>query len=254
MRTEPKKKAPTRTEPWPAPLVSTTKPGQTGRLRYRVERAQVEIELTHRKRTEHARLRAVEGTIDLDPVKLRETRAELRADLLDLSFFQGSEEAPDVTLRALEVLGLDRQKSSATRELDRFVTLQITGFDAVPSQEASRANRATVTARGDLTLHHFRVPVSLELEVELDRKTADSESDVTAQRLLIRTRRPLVVSLTAHDLVPNPSTSSADLPAADGVRARERGKASAGKTVPEFGREVRVSAELAAIPDPAAKP
>lgn len=260
LRKETRKKGPVRTEPWPAPLVSATKPGPSGRVRYRIERAQIEVEILHRKRAERARISDVQGTIDLDPVRLGETRAELRADLLSLSFSQAGEEAPALTLRALEVLGLADRRDPSSRELDRYASIDITGFDRLPAdrQELStRTNKTALSARGELTLHHFRVPITLELDVELERPKADAAAGVAPdQRLLIRTRRPLVVTLAAHDLVPSPTGPAAanaatrtDKPSRDNLSS-----AKAGKLAPEFGREARITAELAAIPDALAKP
>lgn len=232
-----------RTEPWPAPLVASGKPGpsaaaQGGRVRYRIEHAKVRVELPARRSKPGGTLAEVSGSIDLDPVRLENTRAHLQADLLSLSFDgEGGESDSALAARALTWLELSPERELEARERERYATLDITAFEPValpPDVEARRSSQ--VVAHGELTLHRFRVPVSLELQVELGGRDGGA-----TDTLSIRTRRPLVVSLAAHDILPRDSRGN--------VLTKEL--ATLGRDV---GRDARISAELSARVEGSDKP
>lgn len=225
-----------RTEPWAAPVAISSASAATlpsapeGKpVRYVVDQARVTIELPAKKKKPSGSVAKVTGEIDLDVQHPENTRAELRADLLSLSLSaNGRDESPELVARAFDWLELSAGKASAEREKDRYAKIEILAFDPLGGPE--RAGRsAHVVARGTLTLHHFRVPIALELEVQLRGGTADEPS-----RLSIRTRRPLVVSLVAHDILPRDAAGSL-LP--DGVRSLGT----------EVGRDARVTAEISAV-------
>jgi hypothetical protein len=229
-----------RTEPWPAPAVAVSgaTPGESPKsMRYTLEQATVELELPAKRGRPRGKLGRVEGTIDLDLTRLERTRARLTADLQSLSLGNGGEEDAALLARALDWLELGPDRSSGDRARDRYVILNITSIEppAAQADEGSGRHRAArVTAHGDLTLHHFRVPVALELDVELRPAGAGA-----ADSLVIRTHRPLVVSLTAHDILPR-----------DARGALIPGQLSALGT--EVGRDARVTAELRARATPTA--
>lgn len=232
-----------RTEPWPAPIVGSAGPRPSaaalgGRVRYRVERAKVRIELPARRTKPSGALAEVSGSIELDPVHLENTRAHLQADLLSLSF-EGENGEPDSALvaRALTWLELSPDRAADERERERFAALDITAFEPIALPSDAEARRSSqVVAHGELTLHRFRVPVSLELQVELGSR----DGGVT-DTLSIRTRRPLVISLAAHDILPRDSRGN--------VLTKEL--ATLGRDV---GRDARISAELSARVEGSDKP
>lgn len=181
-----------RTEPWPAPAVSASSSRKSsGIVRYELVQGSAEVELRGKRPSAVARLARLEGQVELDPLHIEKTRAELRADLLALDF-----EDPSLVLQALHALELGPDAPSEERERDRWAKLRIVGFEnKPPSAGPRRPNRVSqVSAFAELTLHRFRVPVPIELEVELP-------SDPKAP-LRVRTRRPIVVDLEAHDLAP----------------------------------------------------
>lgn len=226
-----------RTEPWAAPVPISSASGAppsapAGKpVRYVVEQARISIELPARKKKPTGSIQNVSGEIDLDVQHPENTRAELRADLLSLSLSaNGREESPELLARAFDWLELSAHKAAAEREKDRYAKVEILGFDALGAPELAHQGRtANVTARGTLTLHHFRVPIALELEVQLRGGTSGE-----ASRLVIRTRRPLVTSLVAHDILPRDAHGSL-LP--DGIRTLGT----------DVGRDARVSAEISAV-------
>ncbi len=226
--TKPAKPKP-RTEPWPAPAPSASAAapltGET--VRYRIDRAKVDVLLRAGKKSISGTLGGVEGTIELKPASLEQSRAELRADLLTLTLgtTPGSAD-PALLARAFDWLELTGSLDRATRERHRYAQVRIQTLQR--SQDAGSDQDARVVAYGDVTFHRFRVPASLELDVSFD--TAGGAG------LSIRTRRPLVVQLAAHDVLPRDSNGK--LVAADLVKLGR-----------EVGREVQLSVELHALPE-----
>lgn len=233
-----KEKRVLRTEPWPAPMASASAgfiPVEGKSTPYRIESASVNLELPARRKKPQGSLRQIEGTIELDLSHPENSRATLRADLLSLSLGAGERRAdPTLLARAFDWLELSADHPQAERDRNRYAVLQIDGFDPVtqPDDDSRRSRSAHVLGHGTLTLHHFRVPVSVELDVEL--KPSDESGP---GKLLIRTRRPLVVSLTSHDILPRDARGTV-LTAA----LSELGS--------EVGKDARISAELVARPAP----
>jgi polyisoprenoid-binding protein YceI len=234
---ERKPKRVVRTEPWPAPLASagpTPSASPSGAsIRYRIERAEIRLELPARRAKPRGAIATVSGTIDLDPAQLEKTRARLEADLLSLSFENQDGEADAARLaRALTWLELNPEREADARPAERYAVLEITALErSEPPIDGVPTGRANVTAHAELTLHRFRVPVTLELEVKLEQSDAGS-TDI----LSIRTLRPLVVSLAAHDILPRDARGN--------VLSDELASAFT-----EVGREARVSAKLVARPE-----
>ncbi|HET9929166.1 MAG TPA: hypothetical protein VFQ35_00700 [Polyangiaceae bacterium] len=233
-----KEKRVLRTEPWAAPVAISSASGAAlpsapeGKpVRYIVDQARVTLELPAKKKKPSGSLAKVSGEIDLDVLHPENTRAELRADLLSLSLgSNGRDESPELVAKAFDWLELSARKPPEEREKERYAKIEILGFDPVGGPDAAPQGRsARVVARGNLTLHHFRVPIALELDVQLRGGTTDEPS-----RLTIRTRRPLVVSLVAHDILPRDAAGSL---VAGGVRSLGT----------EVGRDARVTAEISAV-------
>ncbi len=232
-----------RTEPWPAPAISaapsSSVPGQP--VRYEITHAEVRLELPAKKAKPIAKLGGVSGSIELDPVRLERTRAKLTVDLLALTLFSSKDapsEDPALLSRAFDWLELSAERGAEARELNRYAVLELSAFEPPPTNEDNptplRASR--VIAHGTLTLHHFRVPLALELDVQLGDKRGKQPN-----LLKIRTRRPLLVSLAAHDILPRDG---------HGTLLPKELKALGS----EVGREARVSAELEARPAPRPAP
>lgn len=223
-----------RTEPWPAPAVSVsavTTPGAT--MKYALASGSVQIELKGKRERLLGSIERLEGELEFDPARLENSRGTVRADLSSSSFSApgaASGEDSELTLGALRALELGPDRPSEERERDRWAIVRVIGFEAPKKDERANARtRAAVRAFAELTLHRFRVPVTLELDVELV-----PEAGGGAPELRVRTRRPLLVQLSAHDLVArDPAKSEA---AGGSARAREG------------IREARVSAELSWTP------
>ena len=204
-------------------------------MRYTVEQASVDLELRAKRGQFKGKLGRVEGTIDVDPIHLERTRARLTADLESLSLEAGGEEDTALLSRAFDWLEIGDLRAGADRARNRYAVLNIRALEQPTRADEVRGQRRTARgiAQGDLTLHHFRVPLTLELDIEfraVDGRVADA--------LVIRTRRPFVVSLAAHDILPRD--------------ARGRLISSPFSALgPEVVRDARVTAELRARATPA---
>jgi polyisoprenoid-binding protein YceI len=216
-------KKPVRTEPWLAAAASLAQDAPRAPSKYRVKRGSATVELRMDQRPVRLLFDRIEGEVDVDFRSVDATYGKLRADLLSLRV----EGAPDgLAERALASLELT--PDTPDTEPERFAELTITALDR-GSLGGSR--RATLSAQGDLTLHRFRSPLVFEIEVELAAPDA-----AVPDLLRIRTRRPLVVSLSAHGLGPAlAARDPAHLPTSP---------------VPRLGKEARISAEIEAEPEP----
>lgn len=209
-------KPPQRTEPWlahPSASAPATSPEVE---RYELAEGNVRVELRGPRGRATATLGKLEGQLTLNPVHLEKTRGEIRADLLSLDF-----EDPSLDLSALRALELEPDVPNEARERDRFAKLRVVGFENPRPSEGTSQRRGPTSAFVELTLHRFRVPLTLELAVERSPKRGAP--------LRVRTRRPIVVDLAAHDLVAEDRAPGTEV---------ARGASSPGY------REARVSAEL----------
>lgn len=194
-----------RTKPWPAPAsVQSAPAASTQNTRYQLVSGIASVDVSTRRQPLRGTVSRLEGSIDWDPARPELTRALLRADLLSLSIASRTNPAEDAswTARAFDWLELGAERATEQRELDRWAELRLVSLQPHAGNEARRVGRpALVTAHGELTLHHFRVPVELELEV-------DTRNTAKGAELVIRTRRPLLVSLAAHDILPREPSGS----------------------------------------------
>lgn len=225
---------PERTEPWQN--VPTTAPKGTLAARFAVEsRCQAIVTLPAKEETPR-------GTI-------RVARGELRTNLLDLSTTTGSVELDVASIAMDPVKGQDALESTrmarnwlnvgdsrpeAERERQRWARFEITSVEDLSHSDVFEARairvpvatadgeaadpdagapfeelrRIRLTAVGRLTLHEIRVEKKVPLELELRwRRPAEGREPPTA--LHIRTRKPLVVTLAAHDIVPRDTRGEA---------------------------------------------
>lgn len=225
-----------RTEPWPAPRIATSAGVPRGEpIEYVLDSGRIDIELKTKKGRITGQLDRLTSTLTFDPVHVERTRGSVRADLLDLELSAGARDEADPSLlaRAFRWLEIDASRPEEDRERDRWAEVRVVGFEPPSERAGSNRRRASrVSAFAEVTLHRFRVPLTLDLEVELL-----SDTDAGISRLRARTRRPFVVSLAAHDILPRDATGQVTL-------SERSGQAL------DFPREARVSAELTWRPAP----
>jgi hypothetical protein len=235
-------KRPERTEPWPAPAAvpSGSASPFVRRASYALEDGSIDFELPAKHANPRGRIPRAIGRFDVDLENPERSTGSVRVDLTLLELRAGPNDDPvNATRRALEWLELGSGIAATDRETRRFATFVLRALEGVEGKSLSglRARRdgssphLEATAVGELSLHGVRaparVPVSLEVESAENRAAAPS-------RLVIRSRKPLVVSLGVHDIRPRDALGV--------LVAREL--ALLGENV---GREAKVSFELTLV-------
>ena len=228
------KPKPDRTEPWLAPALAPSASGvaAVGRVDYTLKSSNIEFELPARRGTPRGRVRDARGTLSVDFSDLTRSRGSLEIDLASLELRADSSTAADAesTARALSWLELGAEVAPDLRETGRFATFKLRGLSssATPRSAGNRpgGRRSEWSVEGDLSLHGVRAPETVEISLDLGE-----EPDAQSQEFVIRSRKPLVVSLNTHDIRPRDARGSA-LP---------REASLLGDSV---GREARVTFEL----------
>jgi polyisoprenoid-binding protein YceI len=237
---------PDRTEPWPASASATTPasatPDAPRRKRYTLAKSRVDFELPARKSTPRGRFVTLRGELDVDlEAPSRSTGSvEIELDSIELANDGAAEPARSPTERALAWLELGRGVPEDRRSRGRIATfslreLQGGGERERPGAAEARALRTSDwEVKGDLALHGVRAPLATSVSLQV---TSTDDGKAYPAELVIRSRRPLVVSLGTHDIRPR-DENGVLLP---------REVSLLGDSV---GREARVSFELVFVPGP----
>jgi polyisoprenoid-binding protein YceI len=177
-----------RTEPWPAPHVSSSAQAApaVSRARYVLEQGEVEVEIAAGGERARGVLSTLTADIDVDFVDPTKTIGRVEADLRSLRMLSETGSEPDeaTTLRAQRALEI--APDDVAGSLGKAVF-------QIRSLEASKGG--TWVIRGELALHGIRAPKFAEVSV-----TPPEPGDKAPDRLVIRSLRPLVVSLSTHDI------------------------------------------------------
>jgi hypothetical protein len=218
-----------RTEPWlnPAYGAASTSSGSAPspaapKQKYALDPAasRVSFSLPAKGGTPRGTLSQASGTLEFDALKPADSRAELTFDLTSVSLEPWGEGAADSSV-ALDWLELGADVASAVREQHRratFVLSKLTGFAEGLHEPGGKSFGS---ARGELSLHGFRVPLELSLEVERREGV-----------LLVRTRKPVAIKLAEHDIVPRGPSG-------------ERRSQELSLIGTKVGKEIKVECELA---------
>ncbi|HEY3493051.1 MAG TPA: hypothetical protein VGK73_00120, partial [Polyangiaceae bacterium] len=200
---------PDRTEPWLASASvsasSSAGPALPRRVRYALARSRVEFELPARQATPRGRLSPTRGELEVDLANPSGTTGRIELDLSSLELFEsdGTTPSPTFTARALDWLELGKRTSEERREVGRIATFSLRSLGGPadrarpPDDRGLRSGDWSV--RGDLGLHGVRTP--LEAAISVSVPAADDET-APPRELVIRSRRPLVISLGTHDIRP----------------------------------------------------
>ena len=120
---------------------------------------------------------------------------------------QASDSPLDASRRGLEWLELGSGVAAADRETRRFATFVVRGLEGVEGKSLAggRAHRdgkpprLEATVVGELSLHGVRAPARVPVSLEIESAEGPPGAPT---RLVIRSRKPLVVSLSVHDIRP----------------------------------------------------
>jgi hypothetical protein len=174
------------------------------RAHYEVEKSDITFELPAKRGTPRGRLPAATGRFEIDFENPERSSGSLRVELglIELEGADGEGGTADATRRALEWLELGAEIPSAEREARRFATFSIRALEdknlgAVARRRRDGRPHGSATVVGELSLHGVRAPVRVPVSLEFEPLGAPPP-----QRLVIRSRQPLVVPLGVHDIRP----------------------------------------------------
>lgn len=222
-----------RTEPWENPAYGASSlpsasaaPSHFSGRRYALDPAssRVTFSLPAKGGTPRGSLSQASGTLQYDAANPSASRAELTFDLGSVALDAWSD-SPAGATTALDWLELGAEVPSATREQHRRATFTLSTLSGFGEGLSKPTGKANGLARGELSLHGFRVP--LEVPVEVERR---------GDELVVRARKPVGIKLAEHDIVPRG-------PAGE---RRSQDLGSIGTTV---GREIKVECELVFRPN-----
>jgi len=180
-----------------------------GRASYELEKSELSFELPAKKANPRGRLARATGRFEIDLENAERSTGSVRVDLASLEMESAGTEGDtaNATRRALEWLELGAELAADQRELRRFATFEVRGLEGATGRSIAglRARRdgkpprldATVT--GDLSLHGVRAPLRVPVSLEIEAAEGDAGPP---RRLVIRSQKPLVVSLGVHDIRP----------------------------------------------------
>lgn len=203
-------KRPERTEPWPAASAAPSGSARPtlGRARYDLATAEVTFELPAKLASPRGRLPGATGSFDIDLENPERSSGNVRLDLglIELDGAEHDGGAADATRRALEWLELGAGVAAESRETRRFAAFALRGVDGAEGKSRvfgerrdGKHPRLDGTAFGELSLHGVRVPARVAVSLEIEPGTSGA---APPSRLVIRSRAPLVVSLSVHDIRP----------------------------------------------------
>lgn len=172
-----------------------------GPLEYGLAKSTIEFELPGRRSTPRGSVRSARGELVLDFSEPARSRGSVVADLLSLELAD-PESATDRTAQALAWLELGAEVGADLRESGRHATFELRSLTPAAPRRAAEAREPSRKSdwllEGSLSLHGVRAPETSEISVELrgdDRAQPPPE-------VVIRSRKPLVISLGTHDLRP----------------------------------------------------
>lgn len=241
-----------RTEPW---RVDGVEAGPDLVARYVIEpRCEASLELKAKEATPRGAFRVCRGELDVDLSDLAKSHGSLAVDLGSIEM-QGEGDAgrsDEYTSEAEDWLDIGASRPEAERERLRWATFTLASVDElgadsahggklvrggssddVPAAEsdagdAKRERRlVALRAKGTLLVHGVRVDVTVPMHVVFEY-AGRAAADQRPERLSLETRRPVTVSLQAHDVKPR---NSAGVFLAEGVKLLGT----------KVGREARVS-------------
>lgn len=200
-RPEPKRD---RTEPWlAASAAERASAVAQGPVEYALGRSTIEFELPGRRSTPRGRVRTARGQLVLDWADPARSRGSVVADLLSLELADPASDA-DGTAQALAWLELGADVAGDLRETGRHATFDLRALTAAgPKRAAGR--RSDWQVEGNLSLHGVRAPETAEISVEI----GGEDGAQAPPEVVIRSRKPLVISLGTHDLRPRDARGNA---------------------------------------------
>ncbi len=252
------------TEPWPAHAGTSDAPASPTTAYVIEERGVARLTLKAKDATARGELRVARGELQVQLQNLSRTRGTISVDVASISMLESGDAGPrDATNAARSWLNVGSNRPEAEIERVRWAKFEILRIDEVSAETPALGRKAKATppslpdagpdagadagdaaalsvearsvrlaATGALTFNGMRVERRVSLEATFQWEPGASTT-AAPERIDIRTRRPFVVELAAHDVQPR-DESGRRTPSADKWL---------GKLV---GREARVELELSA--------
>jgi polyisoprenoid-binding protein YceI len=204
-------KRPERTEPWPAPSAAPSGSAEPAvrRARYELTTSELAFVLPAKHASPRGRFRQATGHFEVDLEAAERSSGSVRVDLELIELETAPEDAgvANATRRALEWLELGSETPPADRASRRFATFVLRGLEETSGPSLLRLSerrdgtrsRFDAVVVGELSLHGVRAPARVPVSLEIE---APSAPGAPPRRLMIRSRKPLVVSLGVHDIRP----------------------------------------------------
>ncbi len=218
------------TEPWlnvPAPSAA---PRDVVAARFAVEpRAEARVSLPGKEATPRGTLRVARGELSTNLLDLTETTGTVAFDVASIAMeAERDQDAKELTRTARNWLSVGDSRPEAERERLRWAEFRITSIEdssatnlfdvrakpyAPPTADGGQdaqaeagpplgeSRRVRLTAIGQLTLHSVRTEKKVSLEVTFFWNEAP-EGREPPHAAQVTTRRPLSVTLAAHEILP----------------------------------------------------
>lgn len=257
------KKEPAQTErkqPW---LAAPPDAASSPRVRYVIEeRCSAELDLRAKEAAPRGTFRVCKGEIDVDLLDLGRTRATVSVDLGSIEMLGEGDagRSDELTQQAQNWMDIGASRPEAERERLRWATFDLKSVEnlSAPSAHAGKLEKATepaepppvgeedaapplrrerrlvtLDAKGSLMIHSVEVDASVPLRAVF-HYAGPAGASAKPERLTLGARRPLVISLRAHDIKPRD---------ASGVFQSQGMKLLGGRV----GTEARVIPEVSAL-------
>lgn len=179
----------------------------------------VRIEIPAPLETTRAQLSGVRGMLDVDLNAPQKTVGTIEADLSGImsTSFTDPDKNETQTEHMRNWFEIGEDVSPAIREKNQWAKFAIQkvskvdppSIDKVPTftDEIGTGRRFKITAEGDFTVHGITKPKTVELEATLyDVKPGGPRYQEAQRVLMLRTSRPIPISLKEHDVKPRDTT------------------------------------------------
>ncbi|MBK7580790.1 MAG: hypothetical protein IPI67_11345 [Myxococcales bacterium] len=224
---------PERTEPWLA-----NPPEASAALSAKYvwsERCEAKLTLRAKEGSPRGVFRVCRGELDVNLTDLTESRGTLAIDVASIEIRGDGDAGRDAeqSQEAQNWMDVGASRPEAERERLRWAIFTLTALRDASSASAHTGKRervepepeepadlpeddagepkkserrsVTLVARGQLVLHQVRVDVEVPIRVSFHYAERAS-ADTVPERLTLTTRRPVVVSLAAHQIKPRDSS------------------------------------------------
>jgi hypothetical protein len=156
---------------------------------------------------------AAGGNVDVDLMNVPNTRGEIKVDLQTLethTFGNEDDKAQTEHARtwleaapklAPDVVAANRYAVFAIRTVENASIVDLTKAPLAPGADGKQEKKVTATVKGEFLVHGHKVDKSVDVDVTFVYPP-NAKIDDVPERVLIKSKTPLVVTLDEHDIKP----------------------------------------------------